>query len=211
MEGDYLTKEYYDLLIQKEDNPMFKLIFRLMGEAGLRVGEVVGTSIENPNKKLRKKQRWIKSLPGMLYSDIDKQSAKELGYPCEHTIHIHRKRHKEEDIPLPDELFNAIIDYANKANKAKKYATNKDDERIFPTHRSSVHVRLQQRAKELGIKGIHAHSLRRFFGRYEHMVKGTPLQVIQAVYGHEKLQMTLHYLRLGRTEGLRIWASSFNK
>ena len=206
MEGDYITKEQYDKLLSLEKNIMFKLIYRLMGEVGLRVGEIVGTTIENPDKKERKKQRWIRSLPGMVYDDIDRVSVKELGLPCNHTIHVHRKRHKENDLPLPDNLYHAIIAYCEEY----KFQPMEPKDLIFSTSRVTVHVRLAKLGKEMGIKRLHAHALRRFFGRYEYLVKKTPLQHIQAVYDHEKAAMTLHYLRLPQIEGLRGWAMTIN-
>lgn len=204
VEGDFITKEQYDKLLSLEMNIMFVLIYRLMGEAGLRVGEITGTTIENPDKKARKKQRWIRSLPGMKLSDIDKIMPAELGLPCNHTLHIHRKRHKVNDLPLSDELYDTIMEYA-------KNNDIKNDDLLFPTSRVTVHVRLAKLGKDLGIQALHAHALRRFFGRYEYLVKKTPLQHIQAVYDHEKAAMTLHYLRLPQIEGLRGWAMTINQ
>lgn len=196
---DYIIKDQYDALLDAEKDPMYHLIYRFMGEVGLRVGEIVGTTIENPNKKARKKERWIRSLPGMIRSDIDKVSAKELGLPCDHTIHIHRKRHKENDLPLPNSIYKQL---------PLKYSP---DTLLFPTSRVTVHVRLAALGKSLGIKRLHAHALRRFWGRYEYLVKRTPLQYIQAVYDHDKAAMTLHYLRLPQIEGLRGWALTINE
>lgn len=207
VEGDFITKEQYDKLLELELDPMFKLIYRLMGEVGLRVGEIVGTTIENPDKKARKKQRWIRSLPGMVYDDIDRVLPKELGLPCNHTIHVHRKRHKENDLPLPDSIYDMLTKYIED-NKAFRPHPNTP---LFPTSRVTVHVRLAKLGKEMGIKRLHAHALRRFFGRYEYLVKKTPLQHIQAVYDHEQAAMTLHYLRLPQIEGLRGWAMTINQ
>lgn len=203
MEGDYITKEQYDKLLEAEKDPMFHLIYRFMGEVGLRVGEIVGTTIENPDKKARKKQRWFKSLPGMIVQDINRVSAKELGLPCNHTIHVHRKRYKENDLPLSDSIHKALVKYME-SNDLRSGT-------LFETARVTVHVRLARLGKTLGIKRLHAHALRRFWGRYEYLVKRTPLQYIQAVYDHEKAAMTLHYLRLPQIEGLRGWAITINE
>lgn len=207
-QSDYCTKEQYDSILNRENDAMFRIIYRFMGEMGLRVGEIVGTTIENPDRKARKKKRWFKSLPGMTYGDIDRTKASELGYSCKHTIHLHRKRHKEGDLPLPDALYDELENYIDHMFDGTVMAPNT---KLFPTSRVTVHVRLAKLGEDIGINRLHAHALRRFFGRYEHMVKHTPLQVIQAVYDHEKLAMTLHYLRMGKTEGLTIWAKTMNQ
>lgn len=227
--GLSITKEQYDTIIKKEKNPMFRLIFQSMWELGLRIGEVVGTVIQwcpkckkstchyewcptCKNTSCKKKDHkyireskdyghdrtWLRSLPGMVWEDIDRVKARDLGYSCKHTIHIHRKKYKEEDLPLHDSLYQEFMEF-----KPHQYKNRK----IFDTHRSTVYVRLTKFGKIVsGKKPIHPHSLRRGMGVYETTVKGTPIQELQALYGHEKLQMTHHYIGMARIEALKSLA-----
>ena len=206
VEGDYITKEQYDVIIKKEKDLTFKLVYKLMWQLGLRVGEIVGTVIQNPQwdkhgpNSATCGEKWLRSLPGIILEDIDRVKAKDIGLPCLHTIHIHRKRHKEEDLPLPQELYKEIKEY----QKARGILPNTP---LFPVHRSTVYVRLSKFGRTIsGKKPIHPHALRRGMGVYETAVKGTPLQEMQALYGHTKAAMTFHYIGMERIEALKSLA-----
>lgn len=198
-EGDYISFEQYQGIMKKEKDLTFKLVFKLMWELGLRVGEIVGTVIQNPDYP-GKNPRWIRSLPGLIPEDIDRVKAKDLGLPCKHTIHIHRKRHKEEDLPLSDKLYQEIKEY----QKGRGILPNTP---LLPVHRSTVYVRLTKYGRTVSSKKpIHPHSLRRGMGVYETTVKGTPVQELQALYGHTQLSMTYHYIGMQRIEALKSLA-----
>lgn len=198
-EGDYITEEDYYYLINTEQSLKYVIIIRLMAELGLRVSEVINL-------------RW---------DDIDKVPSFLLGFSTKHTLHVRRKRGKEQDLPLPDELFNLLQQYKSYSsiivtNNATTYLDkddgndnndndndNNDNNRIFNITRKAVHKYLYHKnIKTVAGRRLHPHALRRFFG-LRCLKQGMKINTISAIYGHSNIETTLRYLQLQRLEALQ--------
>lgn len=156
--------------MQKESKQVYKLLFTTIWYLGLRVSEALS----------------------LRPCDIDAVKPSELGYSCQHTVRIWRKRGKFEILPLDDDLHLWLMSYVC----SKKV---EPEARIFPRDRTTVYQRLIQYGFTVGgKKRIHPHALRRGFGIW-YRANGGALEDLQQVYSHTSLGMTLHYIGIDKS------------
>jgi integrase len=175
-QGDYITKEQYDEILQKERIPYYHLLFEVAWSLMLRVSEVLS----------------IRPI------DIDAVSARSQGLDCAHTLRLWRKGDRLHILPLDKELRDRIVAYYAPRRIGK-------EDRIFPIGRRAVLARLNKYGYTVGgRKKVHPHALRRG-SAIEEIRQQTPLPIVQAVLNHSDLKTTLRYIGQIRTPALNDW------
>lgn len=225
VEGDFVTREMFEDIYAKEENPMLKVLYKLLWELKLRIGEVTGdskllfcsrcdkpirtwklsrmkSSHRTPHCPCEKPQKtWRSNLPGIKRQDIDAEKPQAYGLPKGiHTLRIWGKKRHFDVLPLSDELFSDITNYL----KGKRIANN---ERIFQVSRGWVYRKLRTFGMTPGgKKPIHPHAIRRGAGQHDHMVEHIPIEEIQGIYRHANLGQTVQYLDLGSRQAIAAYA-----
>ncbi len=174
--GAYIPYEKVQEILASEPSEEYRLLFETMFRRGFRVSEVVGND----------------HIPGIRPIDIDPVKAKEVGYDCEHTVRVWRKRSKFEILPLPDDLYTKLMKWVKRYHIAK-------EERIFPKDRTTVYDRLSKYGYTIdGKRKIGCHVLRRSFGVWAR-ASGMQIEDLQKIYSHENLAQTMQYIGVDKT------------
>nr|WP_294805630.1 site-specific integrase [uncultured Nitrososphaera sp.] len=174
-QGDYITYDTFQTIVREERHRHYKLMFTIMWWLGLRISEVLRIKPE----------------------DVDCANPQQVGMgrDVKHCIRIWRKRNKFSMLSLTkalrDEIMKFVRDFHIHA-----------DQTIFKIKKRAVQKRLAQKGFTIGgRKRIHPHALRRGFGVWM-VSNGTPMNVIQQIYSHEKLSMTHHYLNMEQAQAM---------
>lgn len=202
--ADYVTFQQYQDMLKRERDPLMRLAYRYMWTFLLRVSEVVGQSrgdvrqikrYRTENKAKKERFKWGAPLPGIRPVDID---AVQLPF-AKHSLRVYRKHGKFEILPFTDEkLYEDTI----------KLLPEIPDDRIMPYARQEVLLAMQAYGHTLGGQTlIHPHALRRGAGIHFRS-NGGRIEVLQAVYSHEQLAQTLHYIGIDRTEAFKEFAEA---
>lgn len=203
--ADYITFDEFDKMLDDEQDPMMRLVYRYIWTFLLRVSEVVGQSesdvrqIKAYRKEAKaKKSRlmWTGPLPGIRPCDID---ALALPY-VKHSLRVFRKHGGFEVLPFENEqLYTSTISWI----QGQKI---KPTERLFPVYRQDVENAMARHGYTIGGQTkIHPHALRRG-GGIHFRNKGGKIEVLQAVYSHKHLAQTLHYIGIDKSQAFKEYA-----
>jgi integrase len=98
---------------------------------------------------------------------------------------------KPREIPITRYLYGVLV--STTAGKGR-------DDRVYPWQRTDVDRRLDGLRRRAGIPvRVSSHDLRRTFGRLAYQA-GVSLVNLRALYGHESVDQTAHYVGLDRLE-----------
>lgn len=163
---DFLTPKEYEILLARTDNPRHKLQILIMGEAGLRVSEML--NLKWSDCDFKKKLLRVRSL---------------------------KKREADtfRTIPISDRLYQAfaVVVEKVKADELKGYIFAGADGQ--PINRTAVNMMLKRlQENHPDTPEVHPHKLRHTFAT-NLRVNGAELADIRDVLGHEKLETSLIY------------------
>ena len=165
---NYFTRSESDRIINCIRSERQQLINLIMLDCGLRVSETVSLTYENFNFK--NKYLTVKSL---------------------------KKRGKQyRIIPLSDRLYNALAEYI--AKRKHIHASDFLFPGKFPERhitRFAINKYLKRTALKNNITKLHPHALRHSFAT-QHVEKGTPLENIKTMLGHNSYNTTLIYAHI---------------
>jgi integrase len=204
----YLTKEEVDRFFKVIENQRDFLIFTLMLRQGLRVGEVVGETLDywakdgvripessvpkeifmsKPNTTVKhgenKYCHHIRTIEGIYIEDIDWN---------EKNIYIRGKGKKPRVLPLHTETYLMLNDFIRPAERTPEQMAGP----IFDIRPPMVRHLCHDYARKAGIaRRIHPHIFRHTFA-VGYLKKGGNIRALQKMLGHTSLQVTAHYLDL---------------
>lgn len=182
-EGDYITFDTFQKIVDKEPQRNYKLIFSMLWYMGLRVSECLNI----------KRQ------------DIDKEKPESVDLPKNtHTVAIWRKNNHFAMLPLPPFLYSEIMKYCKDYKIAR-------EQKLFQITRTAVYLRLTNYGFTIGgKKRIHPHALRKGFGIWLRSKGGLSMEHLQRAYSHESMQTTIRYLGLDRSKAISDIANYYN-
>ena len=185
-----LTQEEFERLLRCTDDPRIKLGILLMGESGLRLGEVLGL-------------RWgdVKEEDGHVFVEIKFRAGEKYG----------AKGRSSEGI-VPVSMRAAEILRELKQMYIEKYHTlPPKGMRIVNISRQRFYQKFKRAAKKAGIKKdypLTPHKLRHFFG-HQFLKKVKDISKLKVLLRHRNIQTTLLYVEPTKSEILEAYYKEF--
>jgi len=97
------------------------------------------------------------------------------------------KTKKKRPFPVPDAVYEFIMDYCRRNNIGKT-------DRIFPITTRTVQKYLAKVSDYLGYEDISTHSFRKYFGTEVYRENGNDIVLVQKLYQHSSPGITMRYI-----------------
>ncbi|MBN1896166.1 MAG: tyrosine-type recombinase/integrase [Candidatus Aenigmarchaeota archaeon] len=145
---------------------------------------------------------------GMSNAEIQNLKVEDIDFVSGKVNISQGKNRRDRKLPIPEELMQDLKSFIGaRPDGFLIRGRDKKGKRISDRH---IRRLVKAYAKEAGIKGyeeIHPHTLRHSYA--SHLLnQGTPIETVQGILGHERLETTAIYSQIRNTEKLREHVNS---